>query len=221
MRWLQLAQLCLLCSMLLPICCSCERSSAPSDLATASGTGSLASTLAATASAAVPSALPSGEARPPPALSSESSASEEEWDDDDGTSSETGKAAPSEAPSDDEPPDSTVEVKIENVGMRIAGGTNDKRSKEPIRKAISSQHGAIAACYRHAGDKKKKGGTFGLDFRIGGKGGKAKVRDVRTRLGDKEFRQCVVEAFEQVEFPKPPGGKPTVVSYSIRFVPVP
>ena len=106
-------------------------------------------------------------------------------------------------------------VTIENVGMHIGGGPNDDAAKQPFRQAVETQFDAFRACYVKA-EEPEKGGTFGVDLFIRRDGGAPEVRQPRTGMKGAEFRQCVIRAFEQVSFAKPPRG-PTVVSYSLRF----
>jgi len=110
------------------------------------------------------------------------------------------------------------EVDIKTIGMHIGGGPNDKETKAPIRKAVESQVEALRACFGRVTEP-GKGGTFGVDIRIPGEGGKATIRDPRSGLQGDGVQECMVKAFESVEFSRPPKGVAMVVSYSVRFTP--
>ncbi|MEB2310989.1 MAG: biopolymer transporter ExbD [Sorangiineae bacterium] len=136
----------------------------------------------------------------------------------------TGSAAPAaagsatvtpvaQAPAPEEPA-SLPEVKVENIGLHIGGGPNDDATKEPFRRAIAQQYDAFRRCYTLV-DEPAKGGTFGVDLRVGRAGGKADVLQPRTGMKGKGFSECMVAAFAQVDFEKP--GKPVMFSYSLRF----
>jgi biopolymer transport protein ExbD len=127
-------------------------------------------------------------------------------------------AEPPPAPPPPAPPPSAEplpEVKVESFGLHIGGGPNDDATKKPILDAISKHFDAFRACYVKVQDP-AKGGTFGVDLRIGRDGGSAKVEQPRTGMKGPEFRECVLDVFKHVTFEKPPKG-PTVVSYSLKF----
>jgi biopolymer transport protein ExbD len=113
------------------------------------------------------------------------------------------------------PAEALPEVKVEAFGLHIGGGPNDDASKRPILDAIAKHFDEFRACYVKV-QEPAKGGTFGVDLRIGRDGGKAKVEQPRTGMKAAEFRDCVLKVFETVTFDKPPKG-PTVVSYSLKF----
>lgn len=111
--------------------------------------------------------------------------------------------------------ESLPEVVVKNIGLHVGGGTNTDAEKAPFRAAVEKHFDELRACYRHVSDP-LKGGVFGLDLRIGRDGGKAKVSQPRTSMKGEEFRKCVFDVFQSVEFDKPAKG-PTVISYSVRF----
>lgn len=131
-------------------------------------------------------------------------------------SSATAEAAPSAsatAGAEDLP-----DVDVKTIGMHIGGGPNDKATKTPIRTAVEGNTDAFRACFGLV-TAPGKGGTFGVDIRIPGGGGPAKIRDPRSGLDGPGVQDCMVKAFEGVEFTRPPRGVPMVVSYSLRFTP--
>jgi hypothetical protein len=110
------------------------------------------------------------------------------------------------------------EVEIATYGMHVGGGPNDNKTKAPIRDAIMARRDAFRACFALAEDQTKTG-TFGVDLRIPGSGGRAEVSKLRPGLKGAGVDECVVRAFESVAFQKPPKGVPMVVSCSLRFTP--
>ena len=126
-------------------------------------------------------------------------------------------AAPSAAPP--APPEAPLpSVKVANIGMHIGGGPNDAVTKEPIHKSVIPHYDEFRRCYGLLEDQ-KKGGTFGIDLLIDKAGGKPKsVTKPRTPMKGHEFSECMVKAFERIDFQKPKTGT-TKVSYSLRFTP--
>jgi hypothetical protein len=114
-----------------------------------------------------------------------------------------------------DPTRSLPEVTVRNVGLHIGGESNDAASKEPFQKAVAVRFEAFLTCYRQAIEP-DKGGVFGVDLFIPREGGHPDVRQPRTSMKGEEFRDCVVEVFESVEFDRPRKG-PTVISYSLKF----
>ena len=110
---------------------------------------------------------------------------------------------------------SLPELKVQLSGMHIGGGPNDDTTKRPFVQAIEGAFDAFRGCYKHAEDP-MRGGTFGVDLKIGQKGGKAEVQQVRTALKGTDLRECLQGAFKEITFAAPPKG-PTMVSVSIRF----
>ncbi len=129
-------------------------------------------------------------------------------------------AAPSgEAPAPPAPAEAPIpSVKVVNIGMHVGGGENDASEKAPIKQSVEPHFDSLKRCFALAADQ-KKGGDFGVDLRIEGAGGKAKVSHPRTAIKGEGFEACMVKAFEAIDFLKPKGGKATMVSYSVRFTP--
>ncbi len=100
--------------------------------------------------------------------------------------------------------------------MHIGGDPNKAATKRPIRNAVKEHYDAMRACYAKAVEPGKSE-TFGVDIRIGREGGGAKISHPRTGLKGEGVVDCLVKAFEAVQFPVPPKRVPTVVSFSIRF----
>lgn len=123
-------------------------------------------------------------------------------------------AEPDQPPTGDEPPGKLPEVTVENIGLHIGGGPNDDAHKEPYRKAVEPHFDDFRACYTKVAEP-AKGGTFGVDLRVGRHGGKPEVRQPRTGMKGQAFRDCVIGVFSNIDFPAP--HKPVVFSYSLRF----
>jgi hypothetical protein len=119
------------------------------------------------------------------------------------------RPAPAEAP--------LPAVRVANIGMHIGGGPNDDLTKDPIRRSVQPHFDEFRRCFAQV-EEAGKGGDFGVDLRIDREGGKARVSHPRTSLKGKEFKSCVVHAFEAIDFLKP-RLRTTTVSYSLRFSP--
>lgn len=107
------------------------------------------------------------------------------------------------------------ELKVENIGLHIGGGPNDAETKAPFSSAIARHFPAFMACYRKSEDP-AQGGRFGVDLHIARGGGRARLEQPRTALRGGDFRACLSQVFESVEFAPPKRG-PTTLSYSLRF----
>jgi pyruvate/2-oxoglutarate dehydrogenase complex dihydrolipoamide acyltransferase (E2) component len=165
--------------------------------AAASASAAVTPPSAPASAAAAPSAEPAASAAPPPSASAAAAPS----------------AAPSAAPEAPLP-----NVKVVNIGMHIGGGPNDAVTKEPIHRSVIPHYDEFRRCYALVEDP-KKGGTFGVDLLIDKAGGKPRsVTKPRSPMKPHEFSECMVHAFEQIDFQKPKGGN-TKVSYSLRFTP--
>jgi hypothetical protein len=109
---------------------------------------------------------------------------------------------------------SLPELVVETIGLHVGGGTNDAAQKQPFERAVARQFAAFRRCYLEV-ERPEAGGTFGVDLFIASGGGRPEVRDARTGMRGTAFRECVRAAFASVEFEPP--GRPTVISYSLRF----
>ncbi len=110
---------------------------------------------------------------------------------------------------------SLPELKVQLAGMHIGGGPNDDVSKRPFVQAIENSFEGMRVCYKKAEDP-TRGGTFGVDLKIGHSGGKPELQQVRTALKGDGLRECLESAFKEITFGPPPKG-PTIVSVSVRF----
>jgi hypothetical protein len=129
--------------------------------------------------------------------------------------SEVGPSAP--LPGGEEPtPDKALpELRVEALGMHIGGGTNTPQEKAPFHRALEQIFPAFLECYRSV-EEPWSGGSFGVDLKVARSGGAPTVEQPRTRIRGGAFRECMLAAFNQVQFEKPKAG-PTVLSYSVVF----
>lgn len=123
-------------------------------------------------------------------------------------------AVPPVDPKTGETPRSLPELKVSLSGLHIGGGPNDSATKRPFIEAIQRGYGAMQACYPSA-EEPAKGGTFGVDLRVGRSGGHPTIQSVRAVMKGEKFKACVQRAFEELQFSRP--NKPTVLSVSVRF----
>ncbi|MEM6789153.1 MAG: hypothetical protein AAF715_16650 [Myxococcota bacterium] len=107
-------------------------------------------------------------------------------------------------------------VDVKNVGMHIGGEENTAAQKRPIRQEVAKQYDAMKRCWARADTPPDKA-TFGVDMRIEGEGGPARIQNPRSGLRGEGVKQCMVEAFEAVVFPRQPGGVDRMVSFSVEF----
>ncbi|MRG93370.1 hypothetical protein [Polyangium spumosum] len=186
-----------------PLLVACSGATAPDGSAPAPTTSAAAPPASASAAAPAPpsAAAPAPSDAPAAAPASASAAA---------------SAAPPEAPKPEEAP--LPAVKVKNIGMHIGGGPHDDATKAPFNRSVEPHFDELRRCFAKVDDP-KKGGDFGVDLLVDGKGGKAQVSHPRTALKGEGFVPCVVGVFESIEFLKPKGGKKTMVSYSIRFTP--
>lgn len=107
------------------------------------------------------------------------------------------------------------ELKVENIGLHVGGGPNDADTKAPFLNAVAERFPAFMDCYRK-NEEPAQGGRFGVDLHIARGGGHPRLEQPRTSLRGADFRACLSNVFESVDFKKPKAG-PTTISYSLRF----
>lgn len=129
------------------------------------------------------------------------------------------KGEEAEKPEETEEPEETgplPDVDIRNIGMHIGGEENTAEQKRPIRAEVTKHYDAMRRCYAKAVDPAKSA-TFGVDMRIPGDGGPPVITKPRSGLKGEGVKECLVAAFEAIQFPRQPNGQPRMVSYSIEF----
>lgn len=129
-----------------------------------------------------------------------------------------GSSTETPPPPPGEPPPGTLSlpaVSVKTVGLHVGGGPNDTEGKAPFLGALEQHFPDFLRCYPQVSEP-GKGGSFGVDLRIGPNGGRARVEQPRSALEGDRFRACMVSAFEAIEFPQLK--RPLVISYSLRFL---
>lgn len=122
---------------------------------------------------------------------------------------------PPEEPAE-EPEAPLPDIEVRNVGMHIGGEENTSAQKRPIRAEVQKHYDAMKRCWAMAEEPPDKA-TFGVDMRIDGEGGAAKITNPRSGLKGDGVKDCMVAAFEGVVFPRQPGGVARMVSFSVEF----
>ena len=160
----------------------CATPTAP--LASAPGTGNLATPAGGDAGAPQPGARVAGNAR---------------------TSGASSALPSAPLPGGEEPtPDKALpELRIEQLGMHVGGGSNSPEEKAPFHRALEQQFPAFLGCYRLADDP-WTGGSFGIDIKIPRAGGALDRRATAhqnprrwfSRLHGRRVRQSAVRKAE-------------------------
>jgi hypothetical protein len=133
------------------------------------------------------------------------------------SAAEKDKTEPETQPDAEAPGDSAPlpDVAVTNIGMHIGGEKNTAKQKAPIRDAVKKHYDALKRCY--AEGEQPKEAIFGVDMRIKKEGGLAKISNPRSGFKSKAVKQCLVAAFEKVEFEANPRNLAQMVSFSVRF----
>jgi hypothetical protein len=109
-------------------------------------------------------------------------------------------------------------VALASVGLHVDGTLNRQPHRGRLLRVLEHEFNAFRRCHERA-EKHAQGASFGVDLLIPKSGGRATVRQTRTRLTSKAFRTCMHGAFEAIRFAPPPSGRPEIVSYSVLFKP--
>jgi hypothetical protein len=125
-----------------------------------------------------------------------------------------GKAAP---PSP-HPEQTSTGPTLATVGLHVGGMLNREPHRSRLVSVFERQFNAFRTCHQRA-DRHLQGASFGVDLLIPKTGGRAKVRQTRTRLDGKGFRACMHAVFEAIRFAPPPSERAEIVSYSVLFKP--
>jgi hypothetical protein len=122
--------------------------------------------------------------------------------------------APSAAIGGPRPP----QVVLATVGLHVDGALDKEPHRSRLVRVFEREFGAFKRCHERA-ERHEGGASFGVDLLIPKTGGRAKVRQTRTRLENKAFRACMLSAFEAIRFAPLPSGRAEIVSYSLLFKP--
>lgn len=108
------------------------------------------------------------------------------------------------------------ELSVKSFGLHIGGSAQDAAAREEFLRVLEAASFRYLDCYRLV-EQPGSVGTFGADLTVGAAGGRAKVKQPRTKLRGEAFQTCMLNAFESVSFPRTPSGRAAVVSYSVKF----
>jgi hypothetical protein len=109
-------------------------------------------------------------------------------------------------------------VALATVGLHVDGTLDKEPHRSRLVRVFEHEFSAFRRCHERA-ERHEQGASFGVDLLIPKTGGRAKVRQTRTRLESKAFRACMLSAFEAIRFAPPPTQRAEVVSYSVLFKP--
>lgn len=124
------------------------------------------------------------------------------------------RAAPPAAPRAPRAP----AVVLASVGLHVDGALNREPHRGRLVRVFEREFSAFRRCHERA-EKHAQGASFGVDLAIPKAGGRARVRQTRTRLTSKPFQACMHGVFEAIQFAPPPSGRDEIVSYSVLFKP--
>jgi hypothetical protein len=109
-------------------------------------------------------------------------------------------------------------VQVVTVGLHVGGAYKDEPSRRHLVGLFEKKFDDFQRCHllasRHA-----QNASFGVDLLVPTQGGKATLRQTRTRLTGDGFQGCMQGVFQTIRFGPPPTGRPEIVSYSLLFKP--
>lgn len=111
-----------------------------------------------------------------------------------------------------------LRVEVLTVGLHVARPLGREPYRARLLRAFEKEFKAFARCHALA-SQRERNASFGVDLLVPTRGGRAKVRQSRTRLTGAEFHGCMQRAFENVVFEAPPTARPEMISYSLLFKP--
>ena len=109
-------------------------------------------------------------------------------------------------------------VELQTAGLYLAGPANTEAARRNLVKLFERSFGAFRRCHSSAPEHADNV-SFGVDLLVPKEGGRAKVRETRTRLAGASFKTCMERAFEAIRFEPPVTARPEIVSYSVLFRP--
>jgi hypothetical protein len=109
-------------------------------------------------------------------------------------------------------------VSLVSMGLHVDGLLNREPHRGRLVRVFEREFPAFKRCHGRASPH-AEGASYGVDLLIPSAGGRAKVRETRTRLEGAAFGSCMRAAFEAIRFPATPSERPEVVSYSVLFKP--
>ena len=105
------------------------------------------------------------------------------------------------------------------MGLHLAAEANREPHRRQLLKLFERNFGAFRRCHADVPEHTDNA-SFGVDLLIPAAGGRAKVRETRTRLPGDGFRTCMLRVFQSIRFEPPPTARPEIISYSVVFKPV-
>jgi hypothetical protein len=111
-----------------------------------------------------------------------------------------------------------VGVQIVTVGLHVGGAYKDEPSRRHLVGLFEKKFGDFQRCHDLASEHAQNA-SFGVDLLVPTVGGKATLRQTRTRLTGDGFQSCMHRVFQTIRFGPPPTGRPEIVSYSLLFKP--
>jgi hypothetical protein len=109
-------------------------------------------------------------------------------------------------------------VELQTAGLYLAGPANTEPARRNLVKLFERSFGAFRRCHSST-PAHTDNASFGVDLLVPKEGGRAKVRETRTRLAGASFKTCMERAFEAIRFEPPVTARPEIVSYSVLFRP--
>jgi hypothetical protein len=111
-----------------------------------------------------------------------------------------------------------VGVQVATVGLHVGGAYKDESSRRHLVELFEKKFDDFQRCHHLAGQHAQNA-SFGVDLLVPTGGGKATLRQTRTRLTGEGFQGCMQRVFQTIRFGPPPTGRPEIVSYSLLFKP--
>jgi hypothetical protein len=111
-------------------------------------------------------------------------------------------------------------VRLVTVGLHVGGAYRDESSRRHLVGLFEKRFDDFQRCHDLA-SQHAQNASFGVDLLVPTEGGKATLRQTRTRLMGEGFRGCMHRVFQTIRFGPPPTGRPEIVSYSLLFKPTP
>jgi len=110
-------------------------------------------------------------------------------------------------------------VELQSMGLHLSAEANREPHRRQLLRLFERQFGAFRRCHADVPEHTENA-SFGVDLLIPAAGGRAKVRETRTRLAGDGFKTCMLRVFQSIRFEPPPTARPEIVSYSVVFKPV-
>jgi hypothetical protein len=107
-------------------------------------------------------------------------------------------------------------LELQTVGLHLAAPANQDATRKRLVRLFETQFGAFRRCHKSAPEHDYNA-SFGVDLLVPKAGGKAQVRETRTRLVGDAFKTCMDRVFQAMQFEPLPTGRDEIISYSVLF----